>query len=57
MTTDNVSTNILYRRPDGLYSVHIDESDEGWLEDGRGDGLKEWQVRRFFPELAAGLEA
>ncbi len=51
-----VSTNTLYRRPDGLYLIHIDEGAEAWLEDGHGDGLEEWQVRRLFPELAGGLE-
>jgi hypothetical protein len=54
--TGKVSTNTLYRRPDGLYLVHMDEGDEAWLEDGHGDGLEEWQVRRFFPELSTGLD-
>ncbi len=56
-STNEVSTNTLYRRPDGLYLIHIDEGDEAWLENGRGDGLEEWQVRRLFPELVGALEA
>jgi hypothetical protein len=55
--TDEVSTNTLYRRPDGLYLVHIDEGNEAWLENGRGEGLEAWQVRKLFPELATALEA
>jgi hypothetical protein len=48
---DEVSSNTLYRRSDGLYVIYMDEGDEAWLEDGHGDGLEEWQVRRLFPEL------
>jgi hypothetical protein len=58
---DKVATHIdsadvftLYRTPEGLYRVHIDEGEGGlaWLEAGRnGDGLTEAQLLRVFPEF------
>ena len=50
----------LYRTPEGLYLVYIDEDDgEGglaWLEAGRtGSGLTEEQIWREFPEFHAAL--
>jgi hypothetical protein len=44
----------LYRLPEGLYRVHIDEGEGGlaWLESGLdGDGLTEAQLLRVFPEF------
>ena len=46
----------LYRTPEGLYRVHIDEGEDGqaWLESGRdGTGLTEAQLLRVFPEFEA----
>jgi hypothetical protein len=46
----------LYRTPEGLYRIHIDELDEegglAWLEAGStGAGLTAAQVRKLFPEF------
>ncbi len=56
--TDSVSVNTLYRTPEGLYRVHMDEGETAFLESGLdGEGLTEGQVRALWPELveAAGL--
>jgi hypothetical protein len=48
----------LYRLPEGLYRVHIDEGEGrlAWLESGRsGIGLTEAQIRRVFPEFADAI--
>ena len=53
-----VSVNTLYRTPEGLYRVHMDEGEIAFLESGLdGEGLTERQVRTLWPELweAAGL--
>ena len=52
-TTGAVSTNTLYRTPQGLYRIHMDEGETAFLESGRdGDGLTEERVRTLCPELA-----
>ena len=54
--TDDSGVYTLYRTPEGLYRVHIDEDDGGlaWLESGHyGTGLTEAQLRRVFPEFEA----
>ena len=54
--TDGSDTYSLYRTPEGLYRVYIDEGEgkQAWLESGRsGNGLTEAQVRTVFPELSA----
>jgi hypothetical protein len=55
--TDDSGAYALYRTPEGLYRIHIDE-DEGelaWLESGHlGNGLTAAQVRTLFPEFVAG---
>ncbi len=54
--TDDSGIYTLYRTPEGLYRVHIDqgEGEQAWLESGRsGNGLTEAQLRRVFPELFA----
>jgi hypothetical protein len=56
--TGSVSVYTLYRTPEGLYRIHIDEGETAFLESGfDGEGLTEEQVRRLWPELAeaAGL--
>jgi hypothetical protein len=56
--TDRAGTNTLYRTPEGLYRIHIDEGQSAFLESGlHGEGLTEAQVRTLWPELAeaAGL--
>jgi hypothetical protein len=48
----------LYRTPEGLYRVHIDdgEREQAWLESGRsGEGLTEAQLLRVFPEFEAAI--
>jgi hypothetical protein len=44
----------IYRTPERLYRIHIDEGEGGlaWLESGRnGSGLTAAQVRTLFPEF------
>ena len=44
----------LYRTPEGLFRIHIDEGEGGpaWLEGGHlGNGLTEAQLLRVFPEF------
>jgi hypothetical protein len=56
--TGRVSVYTLYRTPEGLYRIHIDEGETAFVESGLyGEGLTEGQVRQFWPELweAAGL--
>ncbi len=51
---DGADVFTLYRTPEGLYRVHIDEGEGGlaWLEAGRnGDGLTEAQLLKVFPEF------
>ena len=52
--TDDSGAYTIYRTPECLYRIHIDE-DEGelaWLESGRiGNGLTAAQVRTLFPEF------
>ena len=53
---DGADVFTLYRTPEGLYRVHIDEGEGGlaWLESGHyGTGLTEAQLRRVFPEFEA----
>ncbi len=48
----------LYRTPEGLFRVHIDEGEDGqaWLESGRyGNGLTEAQLLRVFPEFEVAV--
>jgi hypothetical protein len=54
--TDDSGAYTLYRTPEGLYCIHIDEGAGGlaWLESGLyGTGLTEEQVRTLFPEFEA----
>jgi hypothetical protein len=57
--TDRAGVNTLYRTPEDLYRIHIDEGPGlAFVESGlHGDGLTEAQVRSLWPELAeaAGL--
>jgi hypothetical protein len=51
---DGADVYTLFRTPEGLYRVHIDEGEGGlaWLESGLdGDGLTEAQLLRVFPEF------
>ena len=50
--TDQNTTYTLYRVPQDLYVVHVDEGDESWLETNGGQGLSEGVLGTFFPELA-----
>ena len=50
--TDKHTTLTLYRVPDDLYVVHVDEGDESWLETYGGEGLSEGMIGTFFPQLA-----
>lgn len=53
--TDDSGAYTLFRTPEGLYRIHIDEGEGGlvWLESGRsGNGLTGAQVRTLFPELS-----
>ncbi len=54
-----MSVYTLYRTPEGLYRIHIDEGPKSaFLESGLdGEGLTEERVRTLWPELAeaAGL--
>ena len=53
---DGADVFTLYRTPEGLYRIHIDEGEGGlaWLESGRnGTGLTEAQVRTLFAEFQA----
>jgi hypothetical protein len=56
--TDSSATYTLYRVPEDMYIVYVDEGEEAWLETSGGKGLTGGMVRTFFPELAAavGLE-
>jgi hypothetical protein len=52
--TDGADVYTLFRTPEGLYRVHINEGEGGlaWLESGRnGTGLTAAQVRTLFPEF------
>ena len=54
--TDGADVFTLYRTPEGLFRVYIDEGESGlaWLESGRsGNGLTAAQVRTLFPEFEA----
>ncbi len=56
--TDAAVVHTLYRTPEGLYRIHMDDCETAILESGiPGDGLTEERVRRLWPELAeaAGL--
>ena len=50
--TDQNTTYTLYRVPQDLYVVHVDEGDESWLETNGGQGLSEGMLGTFFPQLA-----
>ena len=53
--TDQNTTYTLYRVPQDLYVVHVDEGDESWLETNGGEGLSEGMLGTFFPQLAEAL--
>jgi hypothetical protein len=53
--TDGSDVYSLYRTTEGLYRIHVDESEgkQAWLESARsGNGLTAAQVRTVFPELS-----
>ena len=50
--TDKDTTYTLYRVPNDLYVVHVDEGDESWLETNGSQGLSEGMLGTFFPQLA-----
>jgi hypothetical protein len=53
--SSGIATYTLYRTPESLYRVHIEEGERAWLESGRdGEGLPEEFARRSFPELFQG---
>ena len=54
--TEGADVFTLYRTPEGLFRIHIDEGEGGlaWLESGRnGTGLTGAQVRTLFAEFQA----
>jgi len=53
--SDGKTTHTLYRVPEGMYVVHVDEGEESWLETHGRQGLNEGMVRTFFPDLAAAV--
>ena len=52
--TDGADVFTLYRTPEGLYRIHIDEGEgrSAWLESGHyGTGLTAAQLHTVFPEF------
>ena len=57
---DESGAYTLYRTPEGLFRIHIDEDDGedglAWLESGHlGNGLTAAQLRTLFPEFEAAV--